>query len=55
LTTSGLLELVGKLVWMLFSRNMSKLTPLAMRRGPNIKIQKTGANGVAYANAMARF
>lgn len=40
---------------MLFSRTMSKFTPLAMQRGPNIKIQKTGANAVAYAKAMARF
>jgi hypothetical protein len=53
--TSGLLELIGKLAWMLFSKRMSKLTPLAMQRGPNIKIQKTEANGVSYANAIARF
>ena len=55
LITSGLLDLAGKLAWMLFSKSMSKLTPLAMQRGPNIKIQKTGANGVSYANAIARF
>jgi hypothetical protein len=40
---------------MLCLRNMSKLTLLAMRRGPNIKIQKMGANGVAYPKVMARF
>ncbi len=55
LTYSGLQDLVGKLVWMLCSRNMSKLTPLAIRRGPNIKIQKAGANVVVYAKAMTRF
>ena len=46
---SGLLELVGKLVWRLFSRTMSKRTPLATLRGPNVKTQKTGANGAAKA------
>jgi hypothetical protein len=47
--------LVGKHVWMLCARNMSKLTPLAMRRGPNIKMQKTGARVVFYTERTARF
>jgi hypothetical protein len=34
---------------------MSKLTPLAMRGGPNIKIQKTGAEVSANYKVSARF
>jgi hypothetical protein len=30
-----------------------KLTPLAMRRGPNIKIQKTGADVIANSKVLA--
>jgi hypothetical protein len=40
---------------MLCSRTMSKLTPLAMRRGPNIKIQKTGAEVASYVEGIPRF
>ncbi|MCS5697884.1 hypothetical protein NZK32_02335 [Cyanobium sp. FGCU-52] len=47
--------MAGKLFWMLLSSNILKLTQLAMQRRPNIKIQKTGANGDDNANAMARF
>jgi hypothetical protein len=36
-------------------KNMSKLTQLAMLRGPNIKMQKTGARVVFYAEGSSRF
>jgi hypothetical protein len=47
--------LIRKHVWMLCARNMSKLTPLAIRRGPNIKMQKSGARVVFYTEGSARF
>lgn len=53
--SSGPQLLVGKHVWMPCARNMSKLTQLAMLRGPNIKMQKTGARVVFYTEGSARF
>jgi hypothetical protein len=34
---------------------MLKLTRLEMQRGPNIKMQKTGAKPGVYAEILARF
>ncbi len=48
-------ELLGRLVYLLWRRSMSMPILLAMRRGPNTKMQKTVAEEALIAKGLAHF